>query len=125
MAEYDAQPGRPTPPDPELSPAQRESDDVDLHAGLIGVARIVAGAHGVVDLLSDVAEFAVHAIPGVDGAGVTAIEMHGSAPRIQAWSVTADFVHDDRHRPVRRAQGGAVHHVHGVAAAHGQRITRK
>ena len=94
MAEYDAQPGRPTPPDPALSPAQRESDDVDLHAGLIGVARIVAGARGVIDLLGDVAEFAVHAIPGVDGAGVTAIELFGSAPRIQAWAVTADFIRE-------------------------------
>lgn len=92
MAEYDAQPGRPTPPDPELSPAQLEADDGDLNAGLIGVARIVAGGRGVVELLGDVAEFAVHAIPGVDGAGVTAIEIHGGAPHIQAWAVTADFV---------------------------------
>ncbi len=73
MAEYDAQPGRPYgTPDPELSPTQLEADDVDLNAGLIGVARIVAGGRGVVDLLGDVAQFAVHAIPGVDGAGVTA-----------------------------------------------------
>ena len=92
MAEYDAQPGRPTAPDPELSPTQLEADDVDLNAGLIGVARIVAGGRGVVDLLGDVAQFAVHAIPGVDGAGVTALELQGGAPRVQAWAVTADFV---------------------------------
>ena len=94
MAEYDAQPGRPTPPDPELSPAQLEADDFDLNAGLIGVARIVAGGRGVVDLLGDVAQFAVHAIPGVDGAGVTALELYGSTPRVQAWAVTADFVRE-------------------------------
>jgi GAF domain-containing protein len=92
MAEYDAQPGRTTSPDPERSPAQLEADDVDLHTGLGAVARSVAGARGVVDLLGAVAEFAVHAIPGVDGAGVTAVETCGSAPRIQAWAGTADFV---------------------------------
>lgn len=92
MAEYDAQPGRPTPPDAELSPAQLEADDDDLNAGLIGVARIVAGGRGVVDLLGDVAQFAAHAIPGVDGAGVTALELFGTTPRVQAWAVTADFV---------------------------------
>ena len=44
MADYDAQPGRKAPPEPELSRAQRDLDDVDLHAGLNGVAGIVAGA---------------------------------------------------------------------------------
>ncbi|HET6735372.1 GAF and ANTAR domain-containing protein [Mycobacterium sp.] len=94
MAEYDAQPGRPAPPQPELSYAQLEADEVDLIAGLSGVARIVAGGRGVVDLLGDVAEFAVQAIPGVDGAGVTAIELTGSTPRVQGWAVTADFVRE-------------------------------
>ena len=69
MADYDAQPGRTAPPDAELSPAQLEADEVDLHAGLSGVAGIVAGARGVIEMLGDVAEFAVQAIPGVDGAG--------------------------------------------------------
>jgi GAF domain-containing protein len=94
MAEYDAQPGRPTPPDAELSAAQLEADDLDLNAGLIGVARIVAGGRGVIDLLGDVAQFAAHAIPGVDGAGVTALGLFGATPRVQAWAVTADFVQE-------------------------------
>jgi GAF domain-containing protein len=94
MAEYDAQPGRPAPPEPELSPAQLESDEVDLNAGLSGVARIVAGGRGLVDLLGEVAEFAVQAIPGVDGAGVTTIEPDGGTPRVQAWAATADFVRE-------------------------------
>ena len=92
MAEYDAQPGRPTPPDPGLSPAQLEADELDLHAGLEGVARIVAGGRGVAELLGDVAEFAVHAIPGVDYVGVTAIDRCGHPPYVQAWAATADFV---------------------------------
>jgi GAF domain-containing protein len=94
MAEYDAQPGRPTPPEPELSPAQLDADEVDLIAGLTGVARIVAGGRAVVDLLGEVAEFAIQAIPGADGTGVTAIELYASTPRVQAWAVTADFVRE-------------------------------
>ena len=73
MADYDAQPGRPTPAEPDLSRAQLEADDVDLYAGLRGVAGLVAGARGLIDLLGDVAEFAARAIPGVDGAGVALI----------------------------------------------------
>ena len=42
MADYDAQPGRKAPPEPELSEAQLEADDVDLLAGLTGVAGIVS-----------------------------------------------------------------------------------
>src|ERR1700760_2739136 len=69
MADYDAQPGRGSPAGPDLSAAQREADEVDLYAGLTGVAGLVAGARGVVDLLGDVAEFAARAIPGADGGG--------------------------------------------------------
>jgi len=94
MADYDAQPGRDAPPEPELSRAQREADDVDLHAGLRGVARIVADARGVIAVLADVARFAVQAIPGVDGAGVTLIDPLQPAPSIETWAVTADFVED-------------------------------
>jgi len=69
MADYDAQPGRNPPEQPELSAARREADEVDLYAGLTGVAGIVAGARGVIAVLGEVAEFARQAIPGVDGAG--------------------------------------------------------
>jgi GAF domain-containing protein len=94
MAEYDAQPGRPTPQEPDLSSAQLEADEVDLQAGLRGVAGLVAGAGAVIDLLGDVAEFAAQAIPGVDGAGVALIQPHNGTSRIQTWSATAEFVHD-------------------------------
>ena len=109
MADYDAQPGRKAPPEPELSRAQRDLDDVDLHAGLNGVAGIVAGARGVVDLLGDVAEFAVRAIPGVDGAGVTLIDSCGDTPSIQTWAVTAEFVEEiDRIQYVDLHEGPCI-----------------
>lgn len=92
MADYDAQPGR--TPEPDLSAAQREADEVDLSAGLRGVAGLVAGGSGVVDLLGAVAEFAARAIPGVDGAGVTMIDMSGDTPSVKTWAVTAQFVEE-------------------------------
>ena len=91
MADYDAQPGRTAP---DLSPAQRDADEAELYAGLRGVAGIVAGAQKVIDLLRDVAEFAVQAIPGVDGAGVALVDTRDGAPRIQTWAATAVFVSD-------------------------------
>src|SRR6476620_5488369 len=92
MADYDAQPGRGSEPRPDLSAAQREADEVDLYAGLRGVAGLVAGGRGVTELLGDVAEFAACAIPGVDGAGVKVIDTSGDTPSVKAWSVTAEFV---------------------------------
>ncbi|MGB8794968.1 MAG: hypothetical protein WCD33_26245, partial [Mycobacterium sp.] len=64
MTDYDAQPGREPPEQPDLSTAQRAADEVDLRAGLRGLAGMVAGARGVFELLGEVAEFAADAIPG-------------------------------------------------------------
>ncbi len=94
MADYDAQPDRDALPEPPLSLTQREADDSDLHAGLTGLAGIIAGGRGVSELLGDVADFAVQAIPGVDGAGVTLVDMSGGTPRPEAWTATAQFVSD-------------------------------
>ena len=91
MTDYDAQPDRKPPPEPELSAAQLEADEIDLHAGLSGVAGIVAGARGVNEILGDVAEFAVRAIPGVDGAGVTVVSDDESRA---TFAVTAAFVRE-------------------------------
>ena len=117
MAEYDAQPGRTPPPRPELSPAQLEADEVDLNAGLGGVAGIVAGARGVVEMLRDVAEFAVAGHPRRRRCRCHA----GPLPRRRAphrdMVGHRGFRPRDRHRAVRRTQGRAVHHVHAVAAA--------
>ena len=94
MAEYDAQPGRDEQPQPDLSAAQREADEVDLYAALTGVAGIVAGARGVIAVLGDVAKFAHQAIPGVDGAGVTLIDAGEPTPSVATWAVTAEFVEE-------------------------------
>ena len=94
MADYDAQPDRDTPSEPELSQAQLDADDNDLHAGLNGLAGIVAGGRGVADLLGDVAEFAVRAIPRVDGAGVTLVVPGKATPSVETWVATPQFVRD-------------------------------
>jgi GAF domain-containing protein len=94
LADFDAQPGRKVPPLPELSAGQRESDEAELHAGLRGVARIVAGAQAVIDLLQDVAEFAAQAIPGADGVGVALVDPRHGKSSIQTWAATAVLVYD-------------------------------
>jgi hypothetical protein len=92
MDDYDAQPGREQPEQPALSATQREADEVDLYAGLRGVAGLVAGARGVTELLSEVAEFAAQAIPGVEGAGVALADpWEGDSP-IKISAATAGFV---------------------------------
>jgi GAF domain-containing protein len=94
MADYDAQLGREPLEQPQLSAARREADEVDLYAGLRGVAGIVAGARGVADLLGEVAELAARAIPGVDGAGVALIDQCERRPSVQTFAATAQFVHE-------------------------------
>lgn len=93
MPDFDAQTGREPPEQTELSTAQREADEDDLRAGLRGLAGMVAGARGVLELLGEVAEFAAEAIPGVDGAGVALIEAGKGRPTLQNTSATAEFVH--------------------------------
>jgi GAF domain-containing protein len=94
LDDFDAQPGRSVPPLPELSPAQLEADETELYAGLRGVAGIVAGARGVMDLLRDVADFAAQAIPGADGVGVALIDPRRGISSVQTWAATAQLVHE-------------------------------
>ena len=94
MPDYDTQPGREPPKQSELSTSQLEADEVDLHAGLRGLAGMVADARAVFELLSEVAEFAAHAIPRVDGAGVALIDSSKGRATLQTASATAEFVHE-------------------------------
>src|SRR5579875_1299153 len=94
LANFDAQPNRLVPVLPEISPTQREADEAELHAGLRGVAGIVAGGRGVIDLLRDVAEFAAQAIPGADGVGVALIDPQRGISSVHTWAATAMLVHD-------------------------------
>lgn len=92
MADYDAQAGREPLNDGEPPPHQREADESELHEGLRGVAGIVAGARGVIEVLNEVAQFAVRAIPGVEGAGVALINPAQGLTSIRTWAATAPFV---------------------------------
>jgi GAF domain-containing protein len=92
MVDYDAQSGRDPSPQADVSAEQREADEVELVAALRGVAGLVAGDRGVIAVLGEVADFAVRAIPGADGAGVTLIDAYDDTPSIQTWAVTAEFV---------------------------------
>jgi GAF domain-containing protein len=94
LDDFDSQPGRKVSPVTELSLAQLDADEAELYAGLRGVAGIVAGARGVVDLLRDVAEFAAQAIPGVDGAGVALIDPQRGISSVETWAATAVLVHE-------------------------------
>ena len=53
---------------------QSESEDDDLAWSLSALSRLSAARLGLEDLLTEVATFAVQAIPGADGAGLTLIE---------------------------------------------------
>ncbi|MDG4663668.1 GAF and ANTAR domain-containing protein [Mycobacterium sp. 236(2023)] len=90
MADFDAQPGR--APKADLTATQREADEIDLHAGLTGVAGLVAGARPVGELLGAVAEFASHAIPGVDGVSIALKKPSRAAFDIEICASTAEFV---------------------------------
>jgi GAF domain-containing protein len=50
------------------------ADQVDLNTALTGLANIVTGASPLAGLLAHVARFAVGAIPGAEGVGVTLLE---------------------------------------------------
>lgn len=94
MADFDRQPGRNPPWAPELSATQLEADEAELYAGLRKVAGIVAGAQGVIDLLADVAEFAVQAIPGADDVSVSLVDPRNHKPSVQTWAATAILVQE-------------------------------
>lgn len=59
---------------PSETPQQRHSDVEDLQATLGDMARLVTDRLALEDLLTRVAELAVRAIPGADGAGITLLD---------------------------------------------------
>ena len=75
----------PEPKAPDVD-GQVESDVADLQAGLRELAALVTGSLGLRDVLTHVATFAVRAIPGADGAGVTLLGPDGSAGQVLAAS---------------------------------------
>ena len=53
---------------------QRWAEEADLRDSLAALLRLASGKLDLESLLTQVAEYAVHAIPGADGAGLTLIE---------------------------------------------------
>ena len=68
----------------------RESEDDDLAVSLAALSRLSTARLGLEDLLTQVATFAVRAIPGADGAGLTLIE----ADRADTIVTSAPFVRE-------------------------------
>jgi GAF domain-containing protein len=66
------------------------SDEDELAASLSGLARLLNGQHSLEETLVSVARFAVQAIPGAEGAGLTLLE----TDRQQTVVATADFVRE-------------------------------
>ena len=62
------------PGDDDPGRTRSESEDDDLMVSLAALARLSAARLSLEDLLTQVATFAVRAIPGADGAGLTLIE---------------------------------------------------
>jgi GAF domain-containing protein len=68
------------------------ADDADLQAGIDDLAGLVAGSLGLPELLAEVASFAVRAIPGADGAGVTLLRVDKPDNMVAALAASAPFV---------------------------------
>lgn len=94
VAEFDAQQDRAVSADASLTREQIAADELDLGDGLVRLAAMVAAGQSLDDSLTEVAGFAAHAIPGVDGAGVTLIHPVGATMDVAAWAVTAPFVRE-------------------------------
>jgi GAF domain-containing protein len=101
LSNYNAQYGRAVVDQSErvtrllvLNRGQREADEENFQAALRGLRGLVGGAGRVNALLSEVAQLAAHAIPGVDGVSMTALHPSDGTLHVQAWEVTAPFVRE-------------------------------
>ena len=75
-----------------LSTQQAIADAADLRAGIDDLAGLVAGSLGLPELLAEVSTFAVQAIPGADGAGVTLLRVDRMDNMVEALAASAAFV---------------------------------
>ena len=71
---------------------QVSADDADLQAGIASLAGLVADSLGLPELLAEVAAFAVGAIPGAEGAGVTLFRGDRPENMVAALAASASFV---------------------------------
>lgn len=75
-----------------LNSEQAGADAADLRAAIGELAGLVAGSLGLPELLAEVSTFAVHAIPGADGAGVTLLRLDRADNMVEALAASAAFV---------------------------------
>jgi len=75
-----------------LTAEQIIADDADLKVAVDGLAGLVTDSVGLLALLTEVATFAVRAIPGADGAGVTLLKVDRPDNMVEALAASAPFV---------------------------------
>ena len=75
-----------------LPPEQAGGDVSELQHSLSDLAGLVSGSLGLGELLERVATFAVRAIPGADGAGVTLLRVDRPDNRVEALAASHPFV---------------------------------
>ncbi|MDT5222581.1 MAG: hypothetical protein QOF15_4686 [Mycobacterium sp.] len=80
------------PPPRSRTPEQLSADDEDLQAAISNLAGLIAGHRRLPELLAEIAKFAVRAIPGADGAGVTLLNVDRVDNRVVALAASAPFV---------------------------------
>lgn len=95
------------------SQEERSAEEADLQDSLSGLARLASNHLPLEDLLTRVASYAVQAIPGADGAGLTLIE----EDRADTIVSTADFVREIDDIQYGMRQGPCI-----SAAADGQTV---
>jgi GAF domain-containing protein len=78
--------------EPKLNDEQADADAVDLQDGMGKLAGLVTDSLGLPELLAHVATFAVRAIPGADGAGVTLLKVDRPDNMVQVLAASHPFV---------------------------------
>jgi len=94
--------------DMENAPATLQEHDDDLRDSIAALARLATGQLALRDVLTRVAEFAVAAIPGADGAGLTLLEAGHGDTIVASAPFVADSV-QHRGRPVHHCGEGRSH----------------
>lgn len=77
---------------PGKSSEQSDADAADLRQSVIDLAALATDSFGLPELLTHVATFAVHAIPGADGAGVTLLKVDRPDNMVQVLAASHRFV---------------------------------
>jgi GAF domain-containing protein len=75
-----------------LAAQEAGADAADLRAGIEELAGLVAGSLGLPGLLAEVSTFAVHAIPGAEGAGLTLLRVDRVDNMVEALAASAAWV---------------------------------